>query len=280
MWCVVITMTTVGYGDVYAVSPFGRAISIINALWGAFVISMLVASIGQVFDLNDNQKKAIVQITNRKKAAYSLKASLKYFIAKKEYQRKIEKDQKIANGQYNYYNEEEEDQDYVVSKQELSELKDQMVKSADLMKEERAQNEELLPVDVEGHNIEIVKEQIIDLNDKFDFLVKLMLKNQTLAAEQVENEVSGETETEFKMLENLSSANTNSTSLNGNAASSNLYGMSETELLQFVRKFEYQARKTAGAERQQYRKAEPQRPLSERVQEAIRYYENLHNKKK
>ena len=52
-----------------------------------------------------------------------------------------------------------------------------MVKSADLMKEERAQNEELLPVDVEGHNIEIVKEQIIDLNDKFDFLVKLMLKN-------------------------------------------------------------------------------------------------------
>lgn len=47
-------MTTVGYGDVFAVSPFGRIISIINALWGAFVISMLVASIGQVFDLNDN----------------------------------------------------------------------------------------------------------------------------------------------------------------------------------------------------------------------------------
>lgn len=62
-------MTTVGYGDVYAVSPFGRIISIINALWGAFVISMLVASIGQVFDLNEQQKKAIVEITNRKKAA-------------------------------------------------------------------------------------------------------------------------------------------------------------------------------------------------------------------
>ena len=66
MWCVVITMTTVGYGDVFAVSPFGRVISIINALWGAFVISMLVASIGTVFDLNEQQKKAIVEITNRK----------------------------------------------------------------------------------------------------------------------------------------------------------------------------------------------------------------------
>ena len=47
-------MTTVGYGDVYAVSPFGRAISVINALWGTFIISMLVASIGKIFELNEN----------------------------------------------------------------------------------------------------------------------------------------------------------------------------------------------------------------------------------
>lgn len=47
-------MTTVGYGDVYAVSPFGRLISIINALWGAFVISLLVGSISGIFNLNDN----------------------------------------------------------------------------------------------------------------------------------------------------------------------------------------------------------------------------------
>jgi mannitol-specific phosphotransferase system IIBC component len=81
-------MTTVGYGDVYAVSPFGRFISIINALWGAFVISLLVSSIGQIFDLSDNQKKAIAQITNTKQAAKSLKASFKYFVARSEYQKK------------------------------------------------------------------------------------------------------------------------------------------------------------------------------------------------
>lgn len=53
IWCVVITMTTVGYGDVAAVSPFGRIISIINALWGAFIISLLVASIDKIFELSD-----------------------------------------------------------------------------------------------------------------------------------------------------------------------------------------------------------------------------------
>jgi len=54
VWCVIITMTTVGYGDVYAVSFFGRMISIVNALFGAFLISSLVAVIGQVFNMSEN----------------------------------------------------------------------------------------------------------------------------------------------------------------------------------------------------------------------------------
>jgi Ion channel len=59
-------MTTVGYGDVVAVSPFGRFISIINALWGAFIISLMVASINNIFDLNEHQRKAVAEITNSK----------------------------------------------------------------------------------------------------------------------------------------------------------------------------------------------------------------------
>jgi len=47
-------MTTVGYGDVYAVSTYGRMISILNALWGAFIISLLVASIGRILELSEN----------------------------------------------------------------------------------------------------------------------------------------------------------------------------------------------------------------------------------
>lgn len=69
-------MTTVGYGDVYAVSPFGRLISIINALWGAFVISLLVGSISGIFNLNDQQKKAVADITSQKQAATSIRSSI------------------------------------------------------------------------------------------------------------------------------------------------------------------------------------------------------------
>ncbi len=55
-------MTTVGYGDISAVSDFGRVISILNALWGAFIISLLVASIGKIFELSPEQNKAINEI--------------------------------------------------------------------------------------------------------------------------------------------------------------------------------------------------------------------------
>jgi Ion channel len=53
VWNVVITMTTVGYGDIASVSVYGRLISMVNAIWGAFIISLLVASIGKIFELTD-----------------------------------------------------------------------------------------------------------------------------------------------------------------------------------------------------------------------------------
>lgn len=43
------------------------------------------------------------------------------------------------------------------------------------MKNERNLNEEMMPRDITGEQIETIKEQILDINDKFDFLVKLML---------------------------------------------------------------------------------------------------------
>ena len=66
IWNVIITMTTVGYGDIAAISSYGRMISIMNALWGAFIISLLVASIGKIFELSEEQRKAIEEIKKDK----------------------------------------------------------------------------------------------------------------------------------------------------------------------------------------------------------------------
>jgi len=53
IWCIIITMTTVGYGDVVPSTPPGRIIAIFTAMWGAFLISLMVLSVGQIFALNE-----------------------------------------------------------------------------------------------------------------------------------------------------------------------------------------------------------------------------------
>ena len=50
---------------------------------------------------------------------------------------------------------------------------------------ERSKNMELAPpVEQTTIDLDIVKEQIIDLNDKFDFLIFTMMKNRKLAQER------------------------------------------------------------------------------------------------
>ena len=54
VWCVIITMTTVGYGDVYAISIYGRIVSTLNAIWGTFIISLLVAAMSRIFQIGES----------------------------------------------------------------------------------------------------------------------------------------------------------------------------------------------------------------------------------
>jgi len=51
IWCVIITMTTVGYGDMAPSTDFGRLVAMMTALWGTFLISIVVVTVGSVFKL-------------------------------------------------------------------------------------------------------------------------------------------------------------------------------------------------------------------------------------
>ena len=46
-------MTTVGYGDVYPVTVFGRIVGIFCALWGTFIISLLIIVATEIFALSN-----------------------------------------------------------------------------------------------------------------------------------------------------------------------------------------------------------------------------------
>lgn len=42
MWCVVISMTTVGFGDFYPVTIYGRLIIMIAVFFGVLVLALLL----------------------------------------------------------------------------------------------------------------------------------------------------------------------------------------------------------------------------------------------
>jgi hypothetical protein len=56
IWCLIITMTTVGYGDYYPSSTLGRMIGIIACICGVFLISMLIVTITNVLNFEGTEK--------------------------------------------------------------------------------------------------------------------------------------------------------------------------------------------------------------------------------
>lgn len=81
-----ITMTTVGYGDVVPGTSFGRLTVIAAALWGTFLISILILSVGNIFKLQQTEQKALNHLLQTRKAALSITAFMKYLLAKKRFE--------------------------------------------------------------------------------------------------------------------------------------------------------------------------------------------------
>lgn len=82
LWVIVITITTVGFGDLVAFSYFGRVIIMLTAFWGAFLISLLIFSVGKIFELTRSQKKAMHHLFLTRKAASSITSAMRFFLAK------------------------------------------------------------------------------------------------------------------------------------------------------------------------------------------------------
>ena len=67
MWCAFITMTSVGYGDLYPKSEFGRIVGVFCALAGAFIQSLFTVSFLQILEFDRSESFAFRIITGVRK---------------------------------------------------------------------------------------------------------------------------------------------------------------------------------------------------------------------
>jgi hypothetical protein len=54
LWLTIITMTTVGYGDFYPRTTFGRIIDIILVVWGTFIVSLMVVVLTNTLNMDQS----------------------------------------------------------------------------------------------------------------------------------------------------------------------------------------------------------------------------------
>ena len=59
IWLTVITLCTVGYGDISPKTAIGRAIVIILVLWGSFIVSIMVAVLNNIFSMDQRELKVL-----------------------------------------------------------------------------------------------------------------------------------------------------------------------------------------------------------------------------
>ena len=58
MWCVIVTMTTVGYGDFFPRTHMGRLIGIMICMWGVLVVSLLVVTVSNKLLMDTPEEKS------------------------------------------------------------------------------------------------------------------------------------------------------------------------------------------------------------------------------
>ena len=47
-WCIIVTMTTIGYGEIYPITHLGRIVIFLACIWGIFILGLFVTVLEEV----------------------------------------------------------------------------------------------------------------------------------------------------------------------------------------------------------------------------------------
>ena len=85
VYMVIMTITTVGFGDYTAKTFPGKFVIMFTALWGAVMISIFVLIVSNIFNLSQKEEKALIQIDVSRAAANAIAKSFRVFSKKRQY---------------------------------------------------------------------------------------------------------------------------------------------------------------------------------------------------
>jgi voltage-gated potassium channel len=57
MWCVIVTLATVGYGDFFLKTLLGRLAATVICFWGTFIVSYFVVTVTNMLSFDPSEQK-------------------------------------------------------------------------------------------------------------------------------------------------------------------------------------------------------------------------------
>ena len=181
LWCIFVSMTTVGYGDFYPRTHFGRIIIIFSCAVGIYFISMMMVFLTKKSLLNENETKSYKLITRIK-----IRNELKNI-----YSNIIYHSIKIVNIQNKYFNDNISQKKYEI---DYNFERRNVILNIDKKKylSEKIKSFEFLPTKDQLYEIaERIIDDIKDINNEVKLLQKL------------NNSIIGYTDTQVVMIKYL-----------------------------------------------------------------------------
>ena len=60
IWMTAMTMTTVGFGDMSPVTPMGKIVAVVCAVWGVLIFSVMVGVLTQILALTNKEAQSVL----------------------------------------------------------------------------------------------------------------------------------------------------------------------------------------------------------------------------
>ena len=100
LWYLTITMTSVGFGDIVAVTPVGRFVTLWASVVGAFYLAIMVVLVVNWLNLEPKQALCLHKIKDQNACGRSITAALQYNAARQKRYRLLTNGDEFNNGEY------------------------------------------------------------------------------------------------------------------------------------------------------------------------------------
>ena len=181
IWCVFVSMTTVGYGDFFPKTHFGRFLIIFACIVGIYFVSMMMIFLTQKSILTENEQKAYKLITrlkirNQLKDIHSniIYHGLKMISVSRQYKRNIIKEKEYEMA-FNY------EKRCIISVIDDNKILSEKIKSFDIIP---------------------TKDQLFDIAERIDLVIK-EIKSEVNILQKMNTSFLGYTDTQVIMIKYL-----------------------------------------------------------------------------